>query len=311
MRRPPRWTLAFLRALERCGEVRRAAEDAAVDHTTAYARRKAHPDFAAEWDGALAAYAEKVKLRAEPDLEAGAPAPPPPPAVSTGFAGREERLAVMPRARPALGRWGKWKEEMFLAELVASANVRRAAKAAGVSTQAVYKRRAKDRRLRQAWDMAVETGRARLAAMLVAAANASLDPDDLPDPESSPLPPVSVGEAIAIARLRGPAETAGRGGGAAADDPDDDGDNEWEEARDRIVARLGRIRDQENEKYRSGGWAYDEAHDAWAPPGWGRPEHMAVGTGGPRGSASHHCPHCGGGLSLSATSVEQLTERQA
>src|SRR5207248_6679308 len=63
-RRAPRWVTPFLRALERTGEVRTAAEDAGVDHTTAYARRRAHPDFAIAWAAALAAHAaakERVK----------------------------------------------------------------------------------------------------------------------------------------------------------------------------------------------------------------------------------------------------------
>ena len=58
-----RWTIAFLRALVRTGEVRAAAEDAGIDHTTAYARRKTHPEFDGLWRGALVAHEmwEKVK----------------------------------------------------------------------------------------------------------------------------------------------------------------------------------------------------------------------------------------------------------
>jgi len=50
-RKAPRWTVAFLRALERTGEARAAALDAGIDHSTAYARRRAHPDFADTWAG--------------------------------------------------------------------------------------------------------------------------------------------------------------------------------------------------------------------------------------------------------------------
>jgi len=52
-RKQPRWTIPFLRALERTGNVRASAEEAGVDHTTAYNRRKAHSDFAAAWAEAL------------------------------------------------------------------------------------------------------------------------------------------------------------------------------------------------------------------------------------------------------------------
>jgi len=57
----PRWTIAFLRALERTGDARASAEDAGIDHTTAYARRRSHPEFAAAWTQALAAHAERLK----------------------------------------------------------------------------------------------------------------------------------------------------------------------------------------------------------------------------------------------------------
>ena len=60
-RREPRWVLSFLRALERTGEVRAAAKDAGIDHSTAYARRKAHAEFAGQWEAAL------ERFRAERD----------------------------------------------------------------------------------------------------------------------------------------------------------------------------------------------------------------------------------------------------
>src|SRR5438045_2522311 len=48
-RKPPRWVIPFLRALARTGVAREAAKDAGIDHSTAYERRKAHADFAADW----------------------------------------------------------------------------------------------------------------------------------------------------------------------------------------------------------------------------------------------------------------------
>src|SRR3954452_431301 len=69
-RREPRWTLAFFRALERTGQVRVAAEDAGIDHSTAYARRRAHADFAAAWADAIAAHRARVKSEQEAEIEA-------------------------------------------------------------------------------------------------------------------------------------------------------------------------------------------------------------------------------------------------
>src|SRR3954451_2591125 len=63
-RKPPAWAMYFLRARERTGQARAAAEGAGVDHTTAYARRKAHAEFAAAWAAALRAHAA-AKARAE------------------------------------------------------------------------------------------------------------------------------------------------------------------------------------------------------------------------------------------------------
>src|SRR6185369_6644815 len=68
MKKPPRWTISFLRALERTGDVRASAEDAGIDHTTAYARRRTHEDFAADWERALKAYAERVAADQEREL---------------------------------------------------------------------------------------------------------------------------------------------------------------------------------------------------------------------------------------------------
>ena len=48
--------------------------------------------------------------------------------------------------------YGKGAEERFLAELAASANVQRAAAAAGFSAATVYKRRLKDARFAEGWE---------------------------------------------------------------------------------------------------------------------------------------------------------------
>src|SRR4051812_26937400 len=61
-KRVPRWVTPFLRSLERTGEVRAAAEDAGIDYTTAYGRRRAHGEFALAWDEALRVHGEKRRL---------------------------------------------------------------------------------------------------------------------------------------------------------------------------------------------------------------------------------------------------------
>ena len=77
-------------------------------------------------------------------------------------------------------RWGKEAKETFLVELTMSANVRKAARAVGFSTPALYRQRIKDPHFAAAWDSAIETGKARVQAYLVEAATQTFDPDELP-----------------------------------------------------------------------------------------------------------------------------------
>src|SRR4051794_35826974 len=66
----PAWVRYFLRALERTGVARAAAEDAGVDYTTVYARRRAHADFAAAWAEALKTHEAAKKRREKEEGEA-------------------------------------------------------------------------------------------------------------------------------------------------------------------------------------------------------------------------------------------------
>src|SRR3954452_16057294 len=77
-RKPPRWTIPFLRALERTGNARASAEEAGGDHTTAYLRRRTHPDVASDWEWVLKAYAERVEREKEAEMERFSSVPPPP-----------------------------------------------------------------------------------------------------------------------------------------------------------------------------------------------------------------------------------------
>jgi hypothetical protein len=95
-----------LRALERCGDARASAEDAGIDHTTAYARRKAHADFGAAWAAALAAHKarrereESVKDRASstrsisPSAHGWMPVTGPPTSATAAFRRRVDARAL-------------------------------------------------------------------------------------------------------------------------------------------------------------------------------------------------------------------------
>ena len=208
MKRIPRWTIAFLRALERSGDVRASAEDAGIDHTTAYARRRAHAEFALGWDEALRAHKDRVEAERAVDVASvsNVTPPPTPPHRGEGSRGASDTgegsvLAASQVKRAGHDRWNQRKEKAFFAELAATANVKRAAAAAGVSPNAVYQRRMRDGHFRAKWAAVLETGRAAIEMKLVEAANKSFEPDELDVGDVQPK--VSVAEAIRIVQAHG------------------------------------------------------------------------------------------------------------
>ena len=252
MNKPPRWTISFLRALKRTGDVRASAEDAGIDHTTAYARRRTHKDFAADWERALKAYAERVAADQERELRSldtlGTNGPRPE---------GEGKRAQLKRA--AHDRWGPRKEKLFFDELAATANVKSSARAAGVSTQSVFARRLRDAHFRAKWAAVLETGRAAIEMQLVERAKKSFDPDEHDFGEAEPR--VSVTEALRIVQHSGkgqaPAFMEQRGF-------EEDGDNVHE----RLLQKLLRLKARNEREQLEKGWVRDEEHGLLVPPGW-------------------------------------------
>ena len=252
MKKPPRWTIAFLRALERTGDVRASAEDAGIDHSTAYARRRTHEDFAANWERALKAYAEGVAADQERELRSldtlGTNGPRP--------EGEGKKAQVK---RAAHDRWGPRKEKLFFDELAATANVKSSARAAGVSTQSVFARRLRDAHFRAKWAAVLETGRAAIEMQLVERAKKSFDPDEHDFGEAEPR--VSVTEALRIVQHSGkgqaPAFMEQRGF-------EEDGDNVHE----RLLQKLLRLKARNEREQLEKGWVRDEEHGLLVPPGW-------------------------------------------
>jgi hypothetical protein len=72
------------------------------------------------------------------------------------------------------GRWSADKEAAFLAALEEGANVRRAARAARISTPALYARRNREPAFAQAWAAAVRGGYLDVEALLIENAKAVL-----------------------------------------------------------------------------------------------------------------------------------------
>jgi hypothetical protein len=172
--------------------------------------------------------------------------------------------------------------------LTVSGSVSRAAKAAGFSTAALYKRRLKDRHFAQAWDAALETGKARVQSLLVEAATRTFDPDELPISDDHEIPKVTVSEAINIAKMPARTSEASGPGGAVrgrwyegrfiADDYEPTPE-ERQEVTDRILAKLEGLKSRNDREMAAAGWTEhevppepwrnsDEPSSVWIPPGW-------------------------------------------
>ena len=193
MAHSPVWEACFLAALERSGSVVAAARAAGITPEGAQKRRRGVATFAAAGGSALRTYRltrSAALLAAE--VAAGS-------RIAGTFGGvgapRLERPGV-PLSPDAV--------ERFLDMLAATANVRRAAAAAGASAAGFYARRRRDDGFRVAWDAALESGRARLEALLLARAIRRFDPDedggaiDGDRALLSEAPPMSVDEAMRL-----------------------------------------------------------------------------------------------------------------
>ena len=170
--------------------------------------------------------------------------------------------------RAGAGRWSRRAEGAFLATLAETANVRRAAEAAGVSATAVYARRLKHAEFAEAWEMALDTGKARLEAMLVEAAQRRFDPDRLPiheGPIGDTEPQVSFGDALNIIKLK--RTEPGRGPAGREQAPRIATPEEMEKS---LIKRLKIFAARVQKEDAANGWSVHEGRSI--PPGWVRAE---------------------------------------
>lgn len=277
IRKAPRWAGVFLRALAACGQARRAAELAGVDHTTAYNRRKAHADFADAWADALAAFVadQGTGPSTISSAENGSCGARDAPGIAARLGPhaphREEFLVLQPgadgarAARGGAGRWNAAAEKRFFTALADRANVRDAAAAAGFSTNAVYARRTKRPEFRRAWEAAVETGKARLQMLLMDAAEKAFDPKLLDVSEEAPK--VSVAEALNILKAReGKQKELGAKRDSWGDESEAMSQEDEDELRARFLAKLDRLVAQDEARKIAKGWT--RHGETLVPPGW-------------------------------------------
>jgi hypothetical protein len=224
----PAWRRAFLRELARSGSVALAAEKCGIDRSSAYQVRRRNPAFAASWDRALetgrkglaaAALSETLAHPQPLPLAGGESAAQPVPLPRAGGVRGGPRLRgdeivrTSRHGRPCImragpGRWSVRAERAFLAELTATANVAAAARAAGVSTVAVYNRRRNSPAFAAAWAAAKAEGYERIEMLLLHAATATLDP--APAVEVREAPPMNVDQAMNLFKLHRASQLGGK-----------------------------------------------------------------------------------------------------
>ena len=149
--------------------------------------------------------------------------------------GRKRVRKIAPSRRS----WTRAKERTFLEALAESCNVKLAAKKAGVSASAIYVRRSRDASFRRAWDQALSAGYAQLEMMMLERALHGVEKTVvLRSGETKVMREYSDRVGLALLRMH-------RDSAAAADESVDAED--YQEACDRIMARLERLREREDE----------------------------------------------------------------
>jgi hypothetical protein len=233
---PPHWRRAFLRELARSGSVALAAETCGIDRSSAYQLRGRNAAFARSWDRAQEAARARLgegdrspsRLRegpgegesgggeAVPESKRTLPRPlPQAGGEKTTLRLRGDEVIRSSRtgrpciARVGPGRWSARSERAFLAELTATANVKAAARAAGVSATAAYNRRRLWPAFAAAWDEAKAEGYARIEMLLIHAATSTLDPAPAPeDVQEAPI--MSVEQAMNLFKLHRASQQGGK-----------------------------------------------------------------------------------------------------
>ena len=172
--RQQRENVRFLAALRRTGNVRLACRELGVHRSTYTKRRARCAAFATEWDMVLAAVHAAFHLAGGPRLPAAAsplqafregPGAGPAPALKTRGGEpvivRQGNGRLQLRLAPA-GRMTEAAEQLYLAALSASANIRLSARAAGFAHSSFYARRTRWPGFRAGMGQALAIGYDRL-----------------------------------------------------------------------------------------------------------------------------------------------------
>jgi hypothetical protein len=191
---------AFLEALASTGNARLAARALGVHRSTYLKRRAADPTFAARWDAAL--LASQLALAAPAPAPAPAPASTPLRTAAGDLALARSRSGKVQLRRARAGRMTKAAEQLFLAALSASANVRLAAAAAGFAHSSFYALARRSPAFAREMRLALEMGYERLeGALLEGFCAESYEDDSWRHNEPPPIAPMTPDQALQLLHL--------------------------------------------------------------------------------------------------------------
>ena len=141
------------------------------------------------------------------------------------------------KVRSSRRSWTAAKQRAFLVALAESCNVKLAAQRAGVSTSQAYVRRARDGAFRAGWDQALATGYAQLELTMLERALHGVEKTVIGrDGTTTVMREYSDRVGLALLRMH-------RDNAAAADEQVEADD--YQEAIERIVGRLERLREEQ------------------------------------------------------------------
>lgn len=182
---------AFLRHLRATGNAHEAARRLGVSRTRFTKRRAKDPNFATEWDQALVFADATLKSSSSSPREGG----PPPTVVRTASGKTQLR-------RPGTAKLTRDHEQRFLLALSATANVRLASAAAGLSHATFYARKRRSKAFAREWRAALAQGYDRVeTACLAAETPDAYRHDDWTHNDPPELPPMSWTHAIQLLQL--------------------------------------------------------------------------------------------------------------
>jgi hypothetical protein len=191
---------AFVAALRRTGNARRAADELGVHRSTFTKRRARDAAFAAEWDAALA-FAHAA-LHAGTSRALRAPRATDPRTTGGEAHVVRQRSGRLQLRRAAPGRMTQAAEQAFFAALSATANVRLSAAAAGFSHASFYARARTDPAFAREMRLALAMGYERLECALLAGMDPEAYRNDVwrrNDPPS--IPQMTAAEALQLLSL--------------------------------------------------------------------------------------------------------------